>query len=182
MIRYAAAAALILNSSAVLAQMRQPRASEIRTLRDCADCSTMIVVPAGRFTMGSPTTEPGHKPDEEPSTSVAVTSFAMGETDVTVGQWRSFVKATGHPDGLGCAYSGLPLEEAGKASWHHLGFEQGDDEPVVCISWDEAQSYVRWLSEENGPSLPPADRGRMGICRTSRYFFGLSMGQRGIAR
>jgi formylglycine-generating enzyme required for sulfatase activity len=60
------------------------------------------------------------------------------------------VKATGHPDGLGCAYSGLPREEAGKASWRHLGFAQGDDEPVVCVSWNEAQSYVRWLSATTG--------------------------------
>uniref|UniRef100_UPI0035CB2688 formylglycine-generating enzyme family protein n=1 Tax=uncultured Sphingomonas sp. TaxID=158754 RepID=UPI0035CB2688 len=150
MLRYVAAAVLLLTSSSVPAQAPQPRASALETFRDCAICSPMIVVPAGHFTMGSPTTEPGHKPDEEPQTSVTVTSFALGETDVTVGQWRSFVKATGHPDGLGCAYSGLPREEAGKASWRHLGFAQGDDEPVVCVSWNEAQSYVRWLSATTG--------------------------------
>ena len=95
-------------------------------------------------------TEPGHKPDEEPAISVKVTSFALGETDVTVGQWRSFVKSTGHSDGLGCAYSGLPHEQAGVVSWHRLGFPQGDDEPVACISWNEAQSYVRSLSVTTG--------------------------------
>jgi formylglycine-generating enzyme required for sulfatase activity len=60
------------------------------------------------------------------------------------------VKSTGHSDGLGCAYSGLPREQAGVVSWHRLGFPQGDDEPVACISWNEAQSYVRSLSVTTG--------------------------------
>jgi formylglycine-generating enzyme required for sulfatase activity len=121
-----------------------------RSFRDCSDCSTMIVVPIGRFTMGSPATEPGHQPDEEPATKVDVQSFAIGETDVTVAEWRAFVAATKRPEGLGCAYSGLAGDEAARASWRHLGFRQGDDEPVVCVSWNEAQAYVRWLSDRTG--------------------------------
>jgi len=110
----------------------------------------MIVVPAGSFTMGSPASEAGHKTDEEPITKVEVRSFALGETDVMRGQWRAFVEDTHWPDGLGCAYSGLPKEESGQASWRHLGFQQGDDEPVVCVSWNEAQAYVQWLSRRTG--------------------------------
>ena len=121
-----------------------------RSFRDCSNCSKMIIVPAGRFMMGSPVTEPGHKSDEDPVTQVSVLSFAIGETDVTVAQWRGFVTATGRLDELGCAYSGLLGKEAARASWRHLGFTQGDDEPVVCISWNEAQAYVRWLSDKTG--------------------------------
>ena len=112
----------------------------------------MIVVPGGQFTMGSPAIEPGHKPDEEPLTKVNVGSFAIGETDVTVAQWRAFVAATGRPDGPGCAYSGLAGDQAAQASWRHLGFTQGNDEPVVCVSWNEAQAYVQWLSDKTGRS------------------------------
>ena len=90
--------------------------------------------------MGSPLTEAGHQADEEPATKVTVQSFAFADTDVTHGQWRTFVEDTHRTDGLGCAYSGLPKAEAGQASWRHLGFAQGDDEPVVCISWNEAQA------------------------------------------
>jgi formylglycine-generating enzyme required for sulfatase activity len=118
--------------------------------QDCSECSTMIVIPAGDFTMGSPPAEPGHKTDEEPATKVRVKSFALAETDVTRGQWHAFIEATHRPDGLGCAYSGLPKGEAAQASWRHLGFTQGDDEPVVCISWNEAQAYVQWLSRRTG--------------------------------
>jgi formylglycine-generating enzyme required for sulfatase activity len=110
----------------------------------------MILVPSGRFEMGSPATEPGHQSDEEPVTTLNVRSFAIGETDVTVSQWRAFVAATGRADELGCAYSGLADDETAQASWRHLGFAQGDDEPVVCVSWNEAQAYVRWLSEKTG--------------------------------
>jgi formylglycine-generating enzyme required for sulfatase activity len=100
--------------------------------------------------MGSPATEQGHQPEEEPLTKVDVRSFAIGETDVTVAQWGAFVAATGRPDGLGCAYSGLAGDETARASWRHLGFAQGTDEPVVCVSWNEAQAYVRWLSNKTG--------------------------------
>ena len=81
--------------------------------------------------MGSSPTEPGHKADEEPATEVTVQSFALAETDVTRRQWPTFVEDTHRADGLGCAYSGLPKEQTGQASWRHLGFAQGDDEPVV---------------------------------------------------
>ena len=82
----------------------------------------MIVIPAGSFTVGSPLTELGHKADEEPATKVLVQPFALADTDVTVGQWRTFVEDAHRADRLGCANSGLPKEEAGQASWRHLGF------------------------------------------------------------
>lgn len=135
---------------ALPAAARKPTEVSARTFQDCAECSTMIVIPAGRFTMGSPLNEPGHRADEEPATKVTVRSFALADTDVTRGQWRTFIEDTHHPDGLGCAYSGLPKAETGQASWRHLGFAQGDDEPVVCISWNEAQAYVQWLSKRTG--------------------------------
>jgi formylglycine-generating enzyme required for sulfatase activity len=150
MVRSAAFLALLILGAA-WADARQPtRPVQHPSFRDCSGCSTMIVVPAGRFTMGSALTEPGHKADEEPATKVTVPSFALADADVTLAQWRLFVTETGHPDGLGCAYSGLPKDQAGQASWRHLGFSQGDDEPVVCVSWNEAQAYVQWLSRKTG--------------------------------
>ena len=36
------------------------------------------------------------------------------------------------------------------STWRNPGFEQTDGHPVVCVNWDDAQSYVGWLSRETG--------------------------------
>ncbi|MDO6415913.1 formylglycine-generating enzyme family protein [Sphingomonas sp. BIUV-7] len=122
----------------------------VRTFQDCSACSAMIALPAGDFWMGSEDGEVGRGKDEGPRQRVQVSRFALAETDVTRAQWRAFVEDTGRPDGLGCAYTELPKDQAGLASWRNLGFPQQDDEPVVCVSWTEAQAYVRWLSAKTG--------------------------------
>jgi hypothetical protein len=53
------------------------------TFKDCSKCPEMIVVPGGRFTMGSPDTERGHNPDEGPPHAVTFSlPFAVGRFDV----------------------------------------------------------------------------------------------------
>ncbi len=126
------------------------RPRTLPSFQDCPSCAKMVVLPAAHFLMGSPADEPGRGPDEGPQVDVEVGRFAIADADVTRAQWRAFVEDTGRADGLGCAYSGLPKEQASAASWRNLGFAQGDDEPVVCVSWNEAQAYVQWLSRKTG--------------------------------
>jgi formylglycine-generating enzyme required for sulfatase activity len=129
------------------AESRQPGS----TFRECVDCPDMVVVPGGRFTIGSATSEPGRGDEEGPQREVTIGAFALGRTDVTRGQWAAFAAATNRPTVGGCAWAG-PLGHRldPSKSWRAVDFEQDDTHPVVCVSWGDAQAYTRWLGERTG--------------------------------
>jgi hypothetical protein len=107
--------------------------------RDCLDgCPEMVVIPPGRFMMGSPHSEVGHFGEESPVHEVRIAySFAVGKYPVTRGEWRQFVQVTGHPKAENC-------------NWENPGFSQDDSHPVVCIAWGDAAAYTAWLSQKTG--------------------------------
>ena len=125
-----------------------PCSNTLNTLPD------MQLIPAGVFAMGSPKEEKGHDNDESPVHQVTVyRSFALSRCEVTVGQFKRFVKETGYKTdaerGDGC-YSlnkdASKFENNASANWKNLNFSQTDDHPVVCVSWQDAKAYTRWLS------------------------------------
>ena len=65
--------------------------------------------------------------------------LALGRYEVTVGEYRTFASATGREPG-----------ECWVNSWKDPGFPQTDRHPVTCVSWDDAQEYVSWLSRTTG--------------------------------
>jgi formylglycine-generating enzyme required for sulfatase activity len=119
-------------------------------LRDCADCPELVVIPAGSFTMGTPDTEAGRDRGEGPRHAATIAAFAMGRSHVTRGEFAAFVRATGYRMDDGCAdFQALrnpPWAVNPERSWRTPGFAQTDRHPVVCVSWDDAQAYVQWLS------------------------------------
>lgn len=119
------------------------------TFRDCANCPEMVVIPAGTFTMGAPPDEPGYFVIEGPQHKVRVKSFAAGKFDVTRGQWAAFVADTKRAAGTGC-WSTDMKGDGKEFDWNHLGFEQDDSHPVVCLNWNDTQDYVKWLSARTG--------------------------------
>ena len=129
------------------------------TFRDCDDCPTMIVVPAGDHSMGTPysvTQAEGVKPKraarERPVHSVTFSHpFAIGKFEVTRRQYATFVEATDHEGKGGCKYwTGDRFEVAGSKGWRDPGYPQADDHPAVCLSWDDARAYVGWLAAKTG--------------------------------
>jgi formylglycine-generating enzyme required for sulfatase activity len=42
------------------------------------------------------------------------------------------------------------VERGGGRSFRNPGFEQSDDDPAVCVSYDDAKAYIAWLSKQNG--------------------------------
>ena len=71
---------------------------------------------------------------------MAAGRLALGRYEVTVGEYRAFASATG-VGADDCVTGG---------SWRDPGFEQTDRHPVTCVSWDDAQAYVSWLSRMAG--------------------------------
>ncbi|MDZ4251758.1 MAG: SUMF1/EgtB/PvdO family nonheme iron enzyme [Sulfuritalea sp.] len=119
-------------------------------IQDCAECPELVAAPAGEYTMGSGPKERMREPDEEPAHRVRIAaSIAVGKFEVTRAQYAAFVKESGREHKPGCnSTRGGFFHKNPKATWQDPGFEQKDNEPVVCVSWDDAQAYVQWLSKK----------------------------------
>ncbi len=138
------------------------------TLSDGTRGPALVVIGAGEFWMGSPESEAGREPDKEAGREqrhrVEIgRAFALGQTEVTVGEFRRFVEAAGYRtdaeknaggvEGCFVAYrEGSEWKYGYRAGygWKNPGFKQGDDHPVVCVSWRDAMAYSQWLSQQTG--------------------------------
>lgn len=130
--------------------------------RDCKDCPEMVVIPAGNFMMGSSEGEKGRSsnpdeaPVEGPQRMVHVQQFAAGKVDISKAEWAAFVKATNRKTTGGCGFAMLPgdtlqpWQPNPSANWNHIGFAQDSSHPVVCVTWDDTQDYLNWLSKKTG--------------------------------
>jgi len=88
---------------------------------------SFMLIPAGSFTMGSPTSEPGRDTDEQQHPVTISKPFYLQTTEVTQKQWTQVM-------GNNPAY-----------------FKDcGDDCPVEWVSWDDAQEFIRRLNQKEG--------------------------------
>jgi formylglycine-generating enzyme required for sulfatase activity len=127
-------------------------------IKDCPTCPPLVKVPAGSFVMGS--SEQGTKRegfpdtyvgDERPQHKVTIAKpFLLGKYPVTRGEFAQFVHETGH-NPQGCLLFAKGKWELDRhRSWQNPGYVQDDKHPVVCVSFDDAQDYVKWLSKKTG--------------------------------
>lgn len=117
----------------------------------------MIFVEGGRFTMGDVF---GEGREEAIPHEVRLGDYYLSRDEVTVAQFRRFVEATGfvtraEREGTALVYRFVSEEERGweetsGIAWRDPGYEQGDDHPVVAVTWDDAMAYAEWLAEETG--------------------------------
>lgn len=146
--------------------------------RDCDACPEMAVVPAGTFKMGSPENEPGRLKFEGPVHAVAFpVAFAVARDATTRDQFKAFVDATGYRFGETCqTQSDTGWVEKRGSFLSPPGFEQGGDHPAVCVSWDDANAYAKWLSERTGKQYRlPTEAEREYVARagtTTPYWWG----------
>ena len=122
----------------------------IEAFRDCEVCPHMVVVPAGRFEMGSADDEEGRWPDESPVREVNIRApFALGKFEVTRSEFAEFARETGHEPDQGCVYWDAERMEEWY-SWTDPGFAQTGRHPVTCVNWKDAIDYASWLTAKTG--------------------------------
>jgi len=93
-----------------------------------ADGMVMVYVPAGEFLMGSSNADGEAGAHEKPQHRVYLDGYWIDQTEVTNAQYRKCVEA-GACQEPGC--------------WNNSDVN-APDQPVVCVSWDDAQVYAAW--------------------------------------
>ncbi len=147
------------------------------SFKDCGLCPEMVVVPAGSFQMGSPAYETDRDDDESPMHRVSIPrDLAVGRYEVTRGEYAAFVAATGYVGGNICWTLETGEWEQGEGrTWRDPSISQTDRDPVLCVSWNDANAYISWLSRETGktyrlPSEAEWEYLARGGATTSRFW------------
>jgi formylglycine-generating enzyme required for sulfatase activity len=131
----------------------------------------LVRIPAGTFQMGSAANDPDADDGEKPRHRVTISKpIYLGQTEVTVGQFKRFVADTNHR---------TEAEAAGdKKTWKDPSFTQTDLRPVVYVSWNDAQEFCTWLGKKTNEqvNLPTEAEWecscRAGSPKSTKYHFG----------
>jgi sulfatase modifying factor 1 len=134
--------------------------------RDCRDCPDMVAIPPGTFVMGTDVPPPPAPPPGPSTTNafgnarmragpahvVRITrAFALGRYEITRAEFARFITDSHYAPAANCN----GLDDHGEytraaSSWDKPGFAQTERDPVLCVSWTDAQAYVAWLSRKTG--------------------------------
>ncbi len=113
----------------------------------------MVLVKGGCFNMGDVFSDVPS--NEKPVHEVCVDDFYMGKYEVTVGEFTEFAKATEYRTEAewqdGChVWAGKGEIKEKQFDWQNTNFQQTDNDPVVCISWNDTYEYFQWLNKKTG--------------------------------
>lgn len=148
----------------------------LNTFQDCLSCSIMVVIPHGNFLMGISEINANRelvnvKPmrweplsifgiseynlaknemiHEEPQHLVVIkTNFSIGQNLVTKREFSLFVQDTGYVTGECIIWSQARARHINRNGWSNPGFSQTELDPVVCVSWNDANAYIAWLNKK----------------------------------
>jgi formylglycine-generating enzyme required for sulfatase activity len=109
----------------------------------------MVPIPAGKFTMGSSSTETGREEDEGPQKSVELSAFWMGAHEVTFEEWDAFFKNMDVPQTKAIAVDAVsrPTAQYIDLTW---GMGRDGKQPTNSMSQAAAIMYCKWLYNQTG--------------------------------
>jgi formylglycine-generating enzyme required for sulfatase activity len=152
--RRLASAAVLLDALKGLTQAAPPGVEVEKTITNSIGMK-LVLIPAGKFLMGSPQTEEGRYDNEHQHEVEITEAFYMGQYPVTKGEFAAFVKATGHPN---------------------PGAGETDQHPVVEVDWKDAVAFCDWLGQKEDKDYRlPTEAEWEYSCRagtTTAYSFG----------
>ncbi|MCP3952667.1 MAG: SUMF1/EgtB/PvdO family nonheme iron enzyme, partial [Desulfobacterales bacterium] len=144
-----------------------------------------VRIEKGCFQMGSPGSEKDRDSDEGPVHRVCVDSFYMGKYEVTVAQWRQFIRETSYRTDAekdtkkeGCyVWINNKWGWQDGYSWDRVGFSQRSNQPVACVSHNDVEKFIEWLQRKSGkqyrlPTEAEWEYAARGGTSTSRYWGG----------
>lgn len=152
--------------------------------RDCDTCPRMIVIPAGTYERGATEEDLAklgvpkefaafHMPKH---TVVIDRPFALGKFKVTRREFAAFLSESDYKIPKGCFYNdGQQWRPDPAQSWDATRFPQTDRDPVLCVSSDDLQAYLNWLSRKTGrdyrlPSETEWEHAARGGTKTPYYW------------
>ena len=111
----------------------------------------MVAIAGGTFAMGK-MVDRGYGQIDGPTHDVRIAPFSLAAHEVTLGEFRAFVKDTGYVSQGKCNVydDGTSWHINPERNWEKPGFAQGEDHPVLCVSWRDTQAYIGWLNGKTG--------------------------------
>lgn len=118
---------------------------------------TMVPIPGGSFTMGSPDTEKGRNADEGPQHQVQIEPFWMGKFEVTWNEYEPFMitdvprRKDGVPERIPEDADPAFIVSKPTTPYEEMSFGMGTDGfPAISMTEHAALKYCQWLSAQTG--------------------------------
>ena len=97
---------------------------------------TMVKIEGGTFTMGATPEQPTYaleKSNEKPAHEVSLSSYCIGQTEVTQALWQAVT---------------------GNNPYDNPSYFTGDlNRPVECVSWENCQEFIKRLNQITGKTF-----------------------------
>ena len=106
-----------------------------------------VLIPSGVFSQGLFNGHDSLQPVTNPQT-ISVDSFLMSRFETTVGEYEQYAQATGDRADSTAWATGFPSAYNEPMIWNYFRHPAFFQYPILCVSWDQAQRYCQWKTEQ----------------------------------